>query len=79
MARYSNAPSPVRAPWLAAERPALIPSAIFVTSADARMRGGGRMMLLPDTWTAAELSAWRETNVSTTFPPQTAKRGYWVA
>jgi hypothetical protein len=24
------------------------------------MRGGGRMMLLPDTWTAAELSAWRE-------------------
>jgi len=43
------------------------------------MRGGGRMMLLPDTWTAAELSAWRETNVSNTFPPQTAKRGYWVA
>ena len=72
MARYSSAPSPVRAPWLAAERPALIPSAIFVTSADARMRGGGRMMLLPDTWTA-ELCAWRETNASTDFPAADGK------
>lgn len=33
----------------AAERPASIPSAILVTSAAVRIRGGDRMMVLPET------------------------------